>query len=280
MLSLCDCQNRDGGWPYSHGEPSWTEPTAYSLLALLTEGSCPEAVDRGLKWLRLTRRPDGGWSPHRDVPQSSWVTAVVSLLGPRVLSEEVWHSSIDWIVRQAGQETSWIVRLRSFITGESPGHPAWPWFPGTSSWVTPTALSILALRKAVRLGASPGIQNRIDQGAYYLLDHACSDGGWNHGAARVLDREAPSYPETTGVALLALSGRSAPAIQKACRRAQTQLATCNSSEAEIWLWLGLLGHRQIPPHGHSLARTPNTLQNHALAQLAQAAADGHSVFLD
>jgi len=45
---LASKQNRDGGWPYVRGS-SWTEPTAYAVLALLAAGET-EPAQRGLRW--------------------------------------------------------------------------------------------------------------------------------------------------------------------------------------------------------------------------------------
>ena len=280
MFFLLASQNPDGGWPYQRGGPSWTEPTAYALLALVAQGSVAEPVKRGLRWLDAAQRPDGGWPPQPAVRQSAWVTAVAALLGPAALGRDAYQRGIQWIVEQTGADTNFLSRVRQFLTGQSQTDAGWPWFPGTSAWVTPTALSMLALRKAARCADAAPILARLYTGSAYLLCHACSDGGWNHGAARALDYDAPSYPETTGVALLALSGKDSPAIRKACRWAQTQLPGCRTSEAESWLRLGLLAHGQLPPNAPAPLRPPRTVQNAALALLASAAAQGRNPFLE
>jgi hypothetical protein len=117
-------------------------------------------------------------------------------------------------------------------------------------------------------------------GAAYLLAHACSDGGWNHGAARALDFDARSYPETTGVALLALGGQDAPRIRRACLWAQAHLPGCRTSEAESWLRLGLLAQGQLPANAPLPERPSRTIQNVALALLASTASAGRNPFLE
>lgn len=285
MVSLLTFQNQDGGWPYQRGGPSWTEPTAYALLAQMGQGPAAEPVARALRWLRAAQRPDGGWPPQASVGQSTWVTAVVALAGPAALGADAYRRGIAWILGQTGADTNLFSRLQQWLTGNASlrASPGWPWFPGTSAWVTPTALSMLALRKAMHtatpLEDSAPVRARLETGAAYLLAHVCSDGGWNHGAARALDFDARSYPETTGVALLALAGHDEPPVRQACRWAQARLSGCRSSEAESWLRLGLLVHGQLPADAKAPTRTPRTVQNAALALLATAAGQGRHPFL-
>jgi Prenyltransferase and squalene oxidase repeat len=288
MQDLVACQNRDGGWPYHSGGPSWTEPAAYALLALSANRSAVEPVERALGWLRAAQRPDGGWSPAPGVAQSTWVSAVVVLLGPVLLGDAPYQRAVAWLLHQTGEETSFLTRLRTFMSGnQTPPEqrsPGWPWFPGASAWVTPTALSMLALGKAFRLDPSAAmhrrLQGRLQMGASFLLRHACSDGGWNYGAPRALGFEARSYPETTGIALLALHGIDSSEVRKACSLAQSQLAACHSSEAESWLRLGLLAHGRLPPDAPAPTRPQRTVQNTALALLASAAERGPNIFLE
>ncbi|GII66087.1 squalene-hopene cyclase [Sphaerisporangium krabiense] len=68
---LRDHQNEDGGWGEdlrSYDDPAWigrgastASQTAWALLALLAAGDRSEAVDRGVRWLVETQRPDGTW---------------------------------------------------------------------------------------------------------------------------------------------------------------------------------------------------------------------------
>jgi hypothetical protein len=283
MFSLLESQNPDGGWPYQRGGPSWTEPTAYALLALMTQGSAAEPVKAGLRWLHAAQRPDGGWPPQPAVGESAWATAVVALLGPAVLGKDSYRRGITWIVRQTGEESSFFSRVQQFLAGDGQsyrGYDGWAWFPGASAWVTPTALSMLALRQAAHCADAARIRVRLDSGAHYLLQHVCSDGGWNHGAARALDYDARSYPETTGVALLALHGHESPAIRRACGWAESQLHSCPTSEGESWLRLGLLAHGKLPLDAPLPARPLHTVQNAALSVLASAAGRGHNPFLE
>jgi hypothetical protein len=284
MQDLEKYQNRDGGWPYRPGGPSWTEPAAYALLALSADRSAGQTVERAVGWLRATQRPDGGWAPMPDVTHSTWVSAVVVLLGPAMLGEASYRRAVGWLLEQTGEETSFLTRLRTFLSGNQmppeQQFPGWPWFPGASAWVTPTALSTLALAKAFRREPSATLSRRLQMGASFLLRHACSDGGWNYGAPRALGFDARSYPETTGIALLALHGVDSSEVRKACSLAKAQLAACQSSEGESWLRLGLLAHHELPSDVPPPARPPRTIQNAALALLASAATNGRNSFLE
>src|ERR1700686_245171 len=125
----------------------------------------------------------------------------------------------------------------------------WAWYPGTAAWVGPTALSILALQKLGKSGGAADdarLKNRIDQGRSFLLARRCRDGGWNHGSTRALGYDSDSYPETTGLALLALHGVTGSEVAQGVVRGQQHLAACRSNEAESWLRLGLSAHSGLP----------------------------------
>jgi hypothetical protein len=210
------------------------------------------------------------------VDQSTWVTALIGLLP----IEET--STIDWLLRQTGRETTLAYRLRQRLLGFQPGSEAnasgWPWFPGSAAWVTPTALTILALEKIPRQEFTDEIEGRVESGRRFLLSHMCADGGWNHGSSHVLGYESDSYPETTGQALLALRGSRAPKIPQAIAAAERHLQRCRSAEGLAWLQMGLLAHgRSIPDAGRFNAPCRTTMDTALTAILEQARQGANSL---
>lgn len=141
-------------------------------------------------------------------------------------------------------------RIRQWMLGNQDlsfgAEKGWPWYPGAAAWVMPTALSLLALRKEQAVHPSDALKERIHGGIQYLLLHTCKEGGWNHGSTHALGYEASAYPETTGVALLALRGVKAPEIDRGITLAEKFIQDPNPAGA-AWLRLGLIAQgRPVP----------------------------------
>jgi len=281
---LLNRQNSDGGWGY-HGSGSWTEPTCFALLALAAGGLAgSDAVARGALWLARCQRSDGGLAPRESVAESTWLTALALLLPARLLPE----GGLDrkragiWVLHQTGRESGWVNRLRLWMLGANPQDSltfdGWPWFPGAAAWVIPTAFSILALEKLGREDGGAEFGGRVAQGRAFLLARRCKDGGWNHGSTKALGYDSDSYPETTGIALLALHGSGEAEMSQALTRGEQHLAMCQSNEAAMWLTLGLL------VHGRKVAAPPlaahGTIMETALSALADTALHGRNFFLE
>jgi hypothetical protein len=253
MTNWQDRQNRDGGWAYRRGV-SWTEPTVYVLLAQAALASndaaaVRESIRNGARFLNSVARRDGGWSPQSGVEESTWVTALVALLPEDAIGGGQRRQAIGWLKEHAGQESGWRYKLQQRFNGNKDEFPeAWPWFPGAASWVIPTSFGILAFERALRRDSGAGeLRARVESGRKYLLQHMCADGGWNHGANLALGRDGDSYPETTGIALLALGGAAAdPAakakIERGKAAAKRHLASCRTAEGISWLRMGLAAH--------------------------------------
>src|SRR5258707_1040759 len=82
----------------------------------------------------------------------------------------------------------WLNRIRLLLSGVrsdvSLSYDGWPWYPGAAAWVTPTALSILALERIAKTPSSDNnaqtlarMKSRLDQGRAFLMARRCRDGG-------------------------------------------------------------------------------------------------------
>src|SRR2546423_1157271 len=96
-----------------------------------------------------------------------------------------------------------------FLRSTQNADGGWGFFPGKQSWLEPTAHALVALKKVAKARVNVVVQNRIAMGEKMILERRCSDGGWNYGNRKVLGTDLPSYPETTALALLGLSGNPA-----------------------------------------------------------------------
>jgi hypothetical protein len=240
-------QNADGGWPYLNGG-SWTEPSIYAALALLKAGEAT-AARRGIDWISRTVRADGGWASRPGVGESSWVTALAALIPEEYLGETAHRRAIHWLLGTRGEDTTMLYALRERLLGRSAStdcaHPGWPWTRGAAAWVGPTAAALIALERENRRRPSAAVAERAETGRNFLLTHMCAEGGWNHGATNAWGYDMAPYPETTGMALLALRGVHAPQMDRALG-AGLKFLTARSADAQNWLRLGLGAHGQLP----------------------------------
>jgi hypothetical protein len=278
--TLLAAQNADGGWGYRGASSSWTEPTAYALLALGDEPTAAEATARARKWLLRNQRGDGGFAPRPSVEESTWVTAIATLAG---CGPDAESRAVEWLLSQTNRDATFLYRLRQWMLGTQSlsehNTPGWSWYPGTAGWVVPTSLTILALGKVARRHPGARIRERIEQGRRFLLDRMCEDGGWNHGSSRALGFQSASYPETTGLALLALKGLESSRAARSVAKAEEHFRACRSLEGLCWLELGLLAQSRPVPE-----RPPDvparTLMDSALSAIAARARQGRNPFLE
>jgi hypothetical protein len=212
-------QNSDGGWSYHGGAKSWTEPTAMSILALSARGRTDAELNRARRWLIERQRADGGWAPNPVVDTSTWVTSVAVL---------------------ALQRAGWPMKLKPASARTTQGGT--PWYPGTAAWIGPTVFSVLALRSLCENTSDCRIQEFIEASRNYLLSRRCKDGGWNHGGSRYRSENSRSYPEMTGLALLAFPPNPGQWLAKSLARAQEHLAAPESMQGLCWLQVGLAYH--------------------------------------
>jgi hypothetical protein len=254
---LRQSQNPDGGWSYFPGKGSWFEPTAYAMLALHGIGS-DIALDRTWKLLCSWQLPDGSFRPSGQVSEGTWVTAhAVTLATVRGIDDPSIRNAVDWLLQVVGAEHG--VAMRAFSTLHllqtklDVSHEGWPWREGNASWIEPTAHALVALKKVANKYRAAEVAHRIQEGEKLLMSRRCSDGGWNCGNPNVFNYDLPSYPETTGLALIGLDSVSKDTLDVAQRfRAETK-----SSLAKAWLEIALRCHDQnveTPPESAFASR--------------------------
>ncbi len=240
---LVRTQNPDGGWGYFPGKSSWLEPTAYAMLAL---NGRPEA-DRAWKLVRQWQTADGGFQPSGTVQGATWVTSlVITLASARGEYDASTGKAVAWLLGNTGNETRTMMRIYNWLgllkTKADMTHDAWPWRPGTASWIEPTAQALVALKRVAGKYGSHELAGRVREGENQIFSRRCSDGGWNCGNPNVLNIDLPSYPETTALALLGLAGRSPSELDAPLKVASRWLGETRSSLAKAWLAIALRNH--------------------------------------
>lgn len=210
LTFLVATQNPDGGWGYAGGQPATVEATAASVLALRDDPAGDPARRAGLAWLRAAQHADGGWGLGAGDPESGWPTAwgVLALAQDEAAADAVGRGAA-WLLavktlRLEGDGLQREVREKFAIDASLRG---WPWLPGEASWVEPTSLAMLALTTSA--AATAAAQERLAEGARYLVDRRCHGGGWNFGNPVMLGGQLPPRAHPTAWALLALA-RTAP----------------------------------------------------------------------
>jgi hypothetical protein len=243
-------QNPDGGWSFYQGKQSWLEPTFYATLVLHGD----PAADRAWSVLKSWQAPDGSWPPMAGASISGWGTALcLTLAEIRGDRGEYYEKGVSYLLRVAGTESElWrraLARLGLFDPGRNLSLKGWPWKEGTSSWVEPTAHTLIALKKASDRGTNAKMRERIRSGEALLLDVRCKDGGWNYGSPWTLGEDQRSYPETTALALLGLQGREEAG--SSLDLAKRWLQETPSPLARAWITIALRLHGIAVPEALS-----------------------------
>jgi len=267
-------QNPDGGWSYFPGKASWFEPTTYAMLALHGRRESEGDLNRAWKLLRSWQLADGSFRPSGQINDGTWVTAhAVTLASVRGVNDASMRSSVDWLLRVVGAEHDLAMRAASFFhliqTKLDVSHEGWPWRDGNASWIEPTAHALVALKKIASQYRTSEVEHRVQEGEKLVLSRRCSDGGWNCGNPNVFNYDLPSYPETTGLALMGLQGRNERELAGALDVARRFRQETKSSLAKAWLQIALRCH------GRSLETPEESAWASSDVMLAAVQALGH-----
>jgi hypothetical protein len=245
-------QEPSGSWGYrgNHGKQDSIESTCLATLALSRQSGSEHA--RAMLALKGLQNADGSWSAFAgDEREGCWVTALATLALIAAGSEPAsLASAIHWLLDSKGREANWFWRWKFQTVDKSvkfdPAKYGWSWASGTTSWVIPTAFTVIALRQVTKgsLKQTAGVVERIEMGVSMLLDRMCPGGGWNAGNGMAFGIPYAPYVDATAIALLALGGYDeAPGVQASLTWLVNRLSGCSSPFSLAWGIVALAAYR-------------------------------------
>ena len=239
--TLLAIRNADGGWGYAPSKASRVEPTCWSLLAMSRSSGRPIDIEVLLRWKR-----QDGWFV--DIPGAP-VNYAFNALAALTLGTDPQGAA--HALRIASQLLE--VRGMKFAQGkeirQDNSLQAWSWIDATFSWVEPTTMCLLLIKKVRANLPAAAANDRIDIAERMLLDRACAAGGWNYGGSNVYGQELFPYVPTTALGLLAMQDRAKdPTVQRAHQWLQKDALTEASAQA-LSLALIALGVFRTPAPG-------------------------------
>ena len=255
----------------------------------LHDGQSP-ARDLAMDLLVKTQNPDGSWPAFEgDDPEGCWTTALATIalrfLGSPSAQLE---KSLRWLLENEGREGHWFWKWKFRTTDRAvqfnPDKYGWPWFPGTVSWVIPTAFSLIALKQSFPCCRTEPVVNRIRLGTEMLRDRACPQGGWNAGNGIVFGSALIPHIDTTAIALLALTERKDAAAVQGLNWLRQACIDCSSVYSLAWSAIALFVHQDqalnhcIADLRRALSSTDaiSNIETLSLAAIAIKAAEGNT----
>lgn len=234
-------RNPDGGWGYRPGRRSLVEPTGLCLVALAADGERADA-QAGLDFLRSCRKNSGAIGIDPSDPEGSWMAYAAILAFDALGASDEARRLAEWALAMedaSGRFTADEVSSIAMTYRYDAAIRGWPWTPGTTAWVEPTALFMIAL---VKDGISPE-HERLKSGVRLLVDRRVRSGGWNFGNPFSQSQELEASPLSTALALAGLGAAGYPveraAVREGLRYLSGALAGDVSTVALAWSGLAL-----------------------------------------
>jgi len=252
-------RNPDGGWGYRPGGRSLVEPTAFCLLALHSGGD-GTATGPGLEFLKTCLGESGAVGIDPSEREGSWM-AYGALLAFHALGAAAEERRLtDWILnfedasgRFSPEEVSSIAALFHYDASIR----GWSWTPGTTAWVEPTALFLIAL---IRAGTAP-TQDRVRSGVSLILNRKVRTGGWNFGNPFSKSYELEASLMSTALALAALGAAGYPGDRPAVKEGFAFLGRALAGDVSIAsLAWSLIALRAFPSMGSSVPEVTARLE--------------------
>lgn len=187
----------DGGFALMENGNYRPDSTAWAALALDSVNEEGTIIDHARSRLKLDQNEDGRVNVKKGFSAAYWPTALAALAWQRAPAYKEAHKrSINFLLSTFGYSFP----KESYI-GHDTTLKGWPWIEGTHSWVEPTAIAYIALKKA-----GYNKHNRVTEARGLMLDRQLPHGGWNFGNTSVFGQELRPLPYSTGMLLYALAG--------------------------------------------------------------------------
>jgi hypothetical protein len=242
---LLELRGAHRAWGYRAAGSPAVEPTVLACLGLLAGGG-PAAVAAAsacADWLAGIQGADGslGLAPGQAAP--GWTTPLGVLLWQAAGGHATEAArAVEWLLHQEGERMS-PADDPDHIVGHDTTLVGWPWVAGTHSWLEPTAMALLALRRA-----GYGEHPRIVEGYRLIRDRALAAGGWNYGNTSAFGHPLRPQPAPTGLALLVLAHRDlrTPVVTRAIHYLHETLPGIRASVSLGWGLIGLKAWSSTP----------------------------------
>jgi hypothetical protein len=245
----------DGGFALRHGGQYRPDATAWAVISLCLWGFSADSLRPARARLAAGQDEDGRIAVTKDQPQAFW---------PTPLSVFAWHRqsefdeprlrAVQFLLKTTGRHFK---KIKDSPVGHDPSIKGWPWTEETHSWVEPTSLSIAALSVA-----GHRTHERVGEGVRLLMDRQLSSGGWNSGNTTVFGTELAPLPESTGLALSALSGAvDRQDVSRSIDYLKVRVQTLTTPLSLGWTVLGLAAWGERPRNANALINRCLALQD-------------------
>ncbi|HTM54554.1 MAG TPA: hypothetical protein VL175_11030 [Pirellulales bacterium] len=257
-FAIIDPLRAQRGWGYHPAGASASEPAALAVIALLAHGESAAALP-ALEWLLSVQDSDGSVGIEAGQGTPGWPTGWCLLAWQAAQESELKQPrfaaaldrALSWTLKTQG-----LTMNRERANDGAAGHDTtlhgWPWVIGTHSWLEPTAINLLALKRVGR-----GDHPRAEEARRMLHDRILPDGGCNYGNTIVFGQELRPHVQPTGLCLLALSGRNemTPRIERSLEYLRNELTHVPGTSSLCFAVLALAAwKRALPGDDELLAR--------------------------
>jgi hypothetical protein len=245
LEELRERELNEGGFGNQVGKEYRPDTTAWAILAFDASGIGADIVERARKRLADNQKSDGRVCMSVEHPEAFWPTplAVLAWQGSQRY-QEPQSRAVRFLIAANGRH---FVRPPDSPIAHDTALRGWPWTAETHSMVEPTALTLLALRITGHED-----HERAREAVRMLMDRQLPKGGWNYGNTVLYGKELYPQPESTGLALCALSGLAPQSdVQRSIDYLRSRILQIRTPLSLGWGLLGLGSWRTRPDDARS-----------------------------